>query len=108
MPEARLAGQQAPLRAAHLLLVLDLCHCVLLAPVDLNRQRGLVKATMRKALEPVLRSAMELAVTQRILLLELFVAEIGQGVEAELQRKGNSASIGMLVEANLLQPGPVI
>jgi hypothetical protein len=63
---------------AHLLLVLDLSHCVLLAPVDLHGQCGLVKVAMGEALQPVLRVAMELAVSQRVLLLVLFMAQIGQ------------------------------
>lgn len=58
---------------------------------------------MRKALEPVLRGAGELAVAQGVLLLVLLMAEIGQRIEAQLQQQSEGSSTHKLTRG---QPPP--
>jgi hypothetical protein len=47
---------------------------------------------MGEALQPVLRGAVELAVAQRVLLLVLLMAQIGQRIEAQLQQQSDAWS----------------
>lgn len=70
-------------RLHYLLLVLDLCDCVL-APVHLRGQVVCVQAAVAEAGQLV-ALAHKLAIAQGILLLVLLVCEVSQGVEAQLQ-----------------------
>jgi hypothetical protein len=73
-------------RNTHAHLVLDLCHGALGAPVHVRGQLRGVERAVRKALDALAagEGAPEAGAAKAVALLELVVAEVGEGVEADL------------------------